>query len=73
MIEEKRSNKVLYAIKTDDGRRIIKVHDSNLVRILDEVVEPEKKARARKAKDRQTKLNGRRKQLPKRLTKLSAM
>ena len=51
VIEEKRSNTVLYAIKTDDGRRIVKVHDSNLVRILDEVVEPEKKARARKAKD----------------------
>lgn len=51
VIEEKRSNKVLYAIKTDDGRRIVKVHDSNLVRILDEVVEPEKKAHARKAKD----------------------
>lgn len=51
VIEEKRSNKVLYAIKTDDGHRIVKVHDSNLVRILDEVVEPEKKARARKAKD----------------------
>lgn len=51
VIEEKRSNKVFYAIKTDDGCRIVKVHDSNLVRILDEVVEPEKKARARKAKD----------------------
>ena len=51
VIEEKRSNKVLYAIKTDDGRRIIKVHDSNLIRILDEVVEPKKKARARKVKD----------------------
>lgn len=51
VIEEKRSNKVLYAIKTDDGRRIIKVHDSNLVRILDEVVEPEKKVRVRKVKD----------------------
>ena len=51
VIEEKRSNKVLYAIKTDDGRRIVKVHDSNLVRILDEVVELEKKVRARKAKD----------------------
>lgn len=51
VVEEKRSNKVLYAIKTDDGRRIIKVHDSNLVRILDEVIEPEKKTRARKAKD----------------------
>ena len=51
VIEEKRTNKVLYAIKTDDGRRIVKVHDSNLVRILDEVVELEKKAHARKAKD----------------------
>ena len=51
VIEEKRSNKVLYAIKTDDGRRIVKVYDSNLVRILDEVVEPEKKVRARKVKD----------------------
>lgn len=51
VIEEKRTNKVLYAIKTDDGRRIVKVHDSNLVRILDEVVELEKKASARKAKD----------------------
>lgn len=51
VIEEKRNNKVLYAIKTDDGRRIVKVHDSNLVRILDEVVELEKKARAHKVKD----------------------
>lgn len=49
VIEEKRSNKVLYAIKTDDGRRIVKVHDSNLVLILDEVIEPEKKVRTRKA------------------------
>lgn len=51
VIEEKRTNRVFYAIKTDDGRRIVKIHDSNLVRILDEVIEPEKKARARKAKD----------------------
>lgn len=52
VIEEKRSNKVLLAIKTDDGRRIVKVHGSNLVRILDETIEPEKKTRAgRKPKD----------------------
>lgn len=51
VIEEKRSNKVLYAIKTDDGRRIVKVYDSNLVRILDEVIVLEKKARTRKAKN----------------------
>ena len=43
VVEEKRSNKVLYAIKTDDGRRIVKVHDSNLLKVLDEIVEPEKK------------------------------
>lgn len=54
VIEEKRSNKVLYAIKTDDGRRIVKVHDSNLVRIFDETVEPEKKVRTRKAKEGST-------------------
>ena len=33
------------AIKTDDGRRIVKVHGSSLVRILDEIIEPEKKIR----------------------------
>ena len=54
VIEEKRSNNVLYAIKTDGGRRIVKVHDSNLLRIFDEVVEPEKKVRTRKAKDGNT-------------------
>lgn len=51
VIEEKRSNKVLYAIKTDDGRRIVKVHDSNLIRVLDEIVEREKRVHTRKAKD----------------------
>ena len=57
VIEEKRSNKVLLAIKTDDGRRIVKVHDSNLVRILDETIEPEKKTRAgRKPKDASEKI-----------------
>lgn len=72
VIEEKRSNKVLLAIKTDDGRRIVKVHDSNLVRILDETIEPEKKTRAgRKPKDASEKLNGLRKQLLMKLTKLS--
>ena len=49
VVEEKRSNKVLYAVKTDDGRRIVKVHDSALIKVLDEVVKPEKRARVRKA------------------------
>lgn len=51
VIEDKRSNKVLLAIKTDDGRRIVKVHDSKLLKISDEVVEIQKASRGRKAKD----------------------
>ena len=50
VIEERRGNKVLYVIRTDDGRRIVKVYDSSLIRILDEVIEPEKKARVCKVK-----------------------
>lgn len=38
VVEEKRAGKVLYAIKTEDGRRIVKVHDSNLLRLLEETV-----------------------------------
>lgn len=48
IIEEKRTNKVMFAVKTDDGRRIIKSHDSQLIRILDEVVEIAKKVRSNK-------------------------
>ena len=50
IMEEKRANKVMYAIKTDDGRRIVKVTDSPLIKVLDEVVEPVK--RERKIKER---------------------
>ena len=50
IIEDKRANKVLYAIKTDDGRRIVKVYDSNLIEVLDEVVEIVKAPRT-KTKD----------------------
>lgn len=48
IIEEKNSNKVLYAVKTDDGRRIVKNHDTQLIKILDEIVEPVKKTRSNK-------------------------
>lgn len=48
VIEEKRTNKVMFAVKTDDGRRIVKVHDSQLIKILGEVVEPAKKVRSNK-------------------------
>lgn len=42
VIEDKRSNKVLYSIKLDDGRRIVKNHTSKLIEISDEKVEIEK-------------------------------
>ena len=45
VVNDKRSAKVLYAIKLDDGRRIVKVYDSQLVRILDETVELVKHSR----------------------------
>lgn len=50
IIEEKRNNKCLYAIKTDDGRRIVKAYGSELVRIFDEVIEPVKKERKSRVK-----------------------
>lgn len=53
IIEEKRTNKVLYAVRTDDGRRIVKAYGSELIKITDEVVEPVKKARG----GRKTKLD----------------
>lgn len=52
VIDDKRSGKVLYAIKTDDGRRIVKVSDSNLLRIKEETVVIEKKPRVREPKER---------------------
>lgn len=50
VVVDKRSMKVLYAIKTVDGKRIVKVYNSNLLKISDEVVEPE--VRSRKARER---------------------
>lgn len=44
IIEEKRTNRVLYAVKADDGRRIVKAYGSELIKILDETVEPIKKS-----------------------------
>lgn len=39
IVEEKRTNKCLYAVKADDGRRIVKAYGSELIKISDEVVE----------------------------------
>lgn len=50
VIVEKRSRKVMYAVKTVDGRRIVKVHDSKLIKVLDEVVDStQRMASTRKA------------------------
>ena len=49
IIEEKRTNKVMFAVKTDDGRRVVKAHDSKLIKILDETVERAKRTRGTKA------------------------
>ena len=50
VIEEKRSNKILYAIRTDEGKRIVKVHNSNLLRIFDEMVKPEVRERFKRGR-----------------------
>ena len=39
IVEEKRINKCLYAVKADDGRRIVKAYGSELIKISDETVE----------------------------------
>lgn len=39
IVEEKRTNKCLYAVKANDGRRIVKAYGSELIKIFDEVVE----------------------------------
>lgn len=52
IIEEKRNNKVMYAVKTDDGRRVVKASDSKLIEILEETVERAKRTRStKKAED----------------------
>lgn len=50
VIEDKKTNRVLYVVKTVDGRRVNKMSDSNLIKVFDDVVEPEVKAKAPKAK-----------------------
>lgn len=52
VVEDKRSNKVLFAIKLEDGRRVVKVHDSNLIKIFDEVVERTAARRAGTAREK---------------------
>lgn len=51
IVEEKRTNKCLYAVKADDGRRIIKAYGSELIKISDEVVELTRTPRGGKSKE----------------------
>lgn len=51
IIVEKRTNKVMFAVKTDDGRRVVKAHDSQLIQILDETVERAKRTRGKKSEN----------------------
>lgn len=51
IIEEKRTNKCLYAVKADDGRRIVKAYGSELIKIFDETVELTRTPRGGKSKD----------------------
>lgn len=46
---DKRSGSVLYAIKLEDGRRVVKVHNSPLIKISEEVVEKVAAPRAKRA------------------------
>lgn len=51
VIEDKRTNKVMFAVKTDDGRRVVKAHDSQLIKILEETVERAKRTRGAKSEN----------------------
>lgn len=54
---EKRSRKILYNIRLEDGRRMVKVYDSNLLKISDEVItESEKPVKTRVAKEKKEKI-----------------
>ena len=49
VIAEKRTKKPLYRVRLDNDKIINKAFDSNLIKITDEVIEPEKKERAPRA------------------------
>lgn len=51
IVEEKHSNKCLYAVKADDGRRIVKAYGSELIKIFDEVVDLTRAPRGGKYKE----------------------
>lgn len=51
IVEEKRTNKCLYAVKADDGRRIVKAYGSELIKISDETAELTRTPRGGKSKE----------------------
>lgn len=52
IVEEKRTNKCLYAVKASDGRRIVKAYGSELIKISDETVELVRTPRSSKPKEK---------------------
>ena len=54
VVKEKRARKVLYSIKAEDGRKLVKVYDSKLLKVFDEVAEV---ARAPRSKGEVNRLN----------------
>lgn len=49
VIKDERSQRVMYRIKTVDGKQAIKVHDSNMLRIFDEIAEKPATVAAKRA------------------------
>ena len=58
VMEDKRVNKVLYVIKTDDGRRIVKAYDSKFLKISEETVEPGQVIRRGRSKEERVAWDG---------------
>lgn len=53
VLYDKRSNKVMLQVKLEDGRKVVKVHDSKLIKVFDEVIEIERAAcKTREPKER---------------------
>lgn len=54
IITEKRARKVLYAIQTEDNKRVVKTYDSRLLKILEETVEVKVAARTHVKREEMT-------------------
>ena len=51
LLTDKRAARILYAIKVDDGRKIVKVHDSMMLKLSDERVELKRQKKAKECSE----------------------